>query len=638
MTLNCLRCDWKGETEEAACPNCGGEALYTVPISPAAEAATPARNQLEEPAPKTADAPDTAVSDPSPLEANPPTSPEEVLEPSSRPARPVVAFVLAGVALTVILGSWLKAQEDRSAPPASKGAAAGETPAITDSAAPAAPPRPGAVVRIYGATGRIAGRVVVPSPKLLASDGRSVLVFTEGGTTRTALVVFDATKADAFRDYGVADALSATNDGEAAVSSLAAAGGRAWLGSDTGGLYRLAAGGDAVGRADRDVPALDNLEPDSLVGAAGSLWMSWFPAGPCCVFPPDLYRVDPATGRVTARIDDATRVVASGAGFVWAVVNPQEAEPRIVRIDTRTNKAAMIGTLEHPWADLVAAGGAVWASSPKDQTIARLDPVTGEEIERVRVGGEPGPLAAGGGALWAVIGTDGTIERHDLRTGEVRTINVGGTPGDLVFAHGSVWVTVLESTEAGAGAETQPLSFVVPIGRQSLTVDGIPLSFSVRTAGWEGYGGVLMSKSEFGPQGAEGVIFWAGFPDGRYAVPCAPLDDPSIVSAEGVAAAVATAPGTEPLVGRADVVVGGRDATRVVVGVRENVGCDPGFFYRWKAQTGGAMWSAGPRDTIRVWIVKVHGKLLFIGAETHQDATRSLDREIEQIVDSIRFD
>jgi hypothetical protein len=148
-----------------------------------------------------------------------------------------------------------------------------------------------------------------------------------------------------------------------------------------------------------------------------------------------------------------------------------------------------------------------------------------------------------------------------------------------------------------------------------------------------------MSKSEFGPQGAEAVIFWAGFPDGRYADLCSPLDDPRIVSAAGVAAAVATAPGTELLVGRADVTMGGRAATRVVVGVDEDVGCDPGFFYRWKPQTGGAMWvTTEPGDTIRAWIVDVDGTLLFIGAETHEGATPALGREIEQIVGSIRFD
>jgi hypothetical protein len=51
------------------------------------------------------------------------------------------------------------------------------------------------------------------------------------------------------------------------------------------------------------------------------------------------------------------------------------------------------------------------------------------------------------------------------------------------------------------------------------------------------------------------------------------------------------------------------------------------------------MWvTSDPGDTIRVWIVDVDGTLLFIGAETREDATPALEREIEGIVGSIRFE
>jgi hypothetical protein len=54
---------------------------------------------------------------------------------------------------------------------------------------------------------------------------------------------------------------------------------------------------------------------------------------------------------------------------------------------------------------------------------------------------------------------------------------------------------------------------------------------------------------------------------------------------------------------------------------------------------GDAMWvTSDPGDTIRVGIVDVDGTLLFIGAETREDATPTLEREIEGIVGSIRFD
>jgi hypothetical protein len=57
--------------------------------------------------------------------------------------------------------------------------------------------------------------------------------------------------------------------------------------------------------------------------------------------------------------------------------------------------------------------------------------------------------------------------------------------------------------------------------RLSRTVAGIPFSFTVPTAGWEEFGRISINKSIFGPQGAEAIIFWASFPDGDTADPCA---------------------------------------------------------------------------------------------------------------------
>ena len=76
----------------------------------------------------------------------------------------------------------------------------------------------------------------------------------------------------------------------------------------------------------------------------------------------------------------------------------------------------------------------------------------------------------------------------------------------------------------------------------------------------------------------------------------------------------------------------------MVLTVRKNVGCDPGFFYTWRAVSGGTLWlTTDVGDTIRVWIVPVGGMRLFIAAATNDQATSSLEKEIQQIVESIRF-
>jgi hypothetical protein len=190
-------------------------------------------------------------------------------------------------------------------------------------------------------------------------------------------------------------------------------------------------------------------------------------------------------------------------------------------------------------------------------------------------------------------------------------------------------------------ASTRPTPDIEPrlIGRRALTVDGVPFSFSVRTRGWETFGSISINKSTVGPQGAEAIIFWTSFPDGDHADPCSQLLSPPVGrSAADLAAAVATAPGTKLVTGPSDVTVGGRAAKHVVLTVRQDVGCDPGFFYTWQDIPWGALWPmTGVGDTIRVWIVDVDGTRLFIEAETSKQAGSGLKQEIQEIVESIRF-
>jgi hypothetical protein len=102
---------------------------------------------------------------------------------------------------------------------------------------------------------------------------------------------------------------------------------------------------------------------------------------------------------------------------------------------------------------------------------------------------------------------------------------------------------------------------------------------------------------------------------------------------------VAAAPGTELVSGPSDVTVGGRPAKHVVLTVRGDVACQPGFFYTYDPRGGGAFWhDTLPGDMIAVWIVDLDGTLFFIEGETREDAASALEQQIQQIVDSIRFE
>ncbi len=222
--------------------------------------------------------------------------------------------------------------------------------------------------------------------------------------------------------------------------------------------------------------------------------------------------------------------------------------------------------------------------------------------------------------------------------------------GDVVCtkepgASSRIVITARFASEAAAAA-VDPENAEDRLGaRHTVTEEGV--SFSFRVPGWERFSSISTDKSAgpisintslTGPQGAEAIIFWTSFPDGDYADPCARLLSPPVgSSASDLAAAVSTAPGTELLTGPSNVTVGGRPAKHVALTVREDVGCDPGFFYTWRAVYGGAFWlKTGVGDTIRVWIVDVDGMRLFIEAATAYGF--GLEQEVQQIVESIRFE
>ena len=220
---------------------------------------------------------------------------------------------------------------------------------------------------------------------------------------------------------------------------------------------------------------------------------------------------------------------------------------------------------------------------------------------------------------------------------------------------------VSPSSSATARPASSPTAASVGLGwhshgaRQTLIERGVRFSFKVPTKApderswWERFrvatgkyprGPISLNKSFVGPQDAEAIIYWTSFPNGDYADPCADVLAPSIGrSAAALAAAVSTAPGTKLVSGPSDVTLGGRPAKHVVLTVREDVGCDPGFFYTWQDEMWGPFWGGtNVGDTIRVWIVDVDGTRLFIEAETTKQAGSDLEQEIQQIVESIRFD
>lgn len=265
--------------------------------------------------------------------------------------------------------------------------------------------------------------------------------------------------------------------------------------------------------------------------------------------------------------------------------------------------------------------------------------------------------------------TGGLPQRRAVRSGGLRS---RGRSARLAVAAAAVVVIVVAvgsltpSGEgpgaSGTGATTLPSpsrsprftpratvdpQVVTPRTRPT-SVDGIRFSFD--PAGWEisGDGGGIdyISKSDRGPQGAEAQIVFTAFPSlGVRHWEChylsAYLASPEADLALGpVAELVASVPGTELVAGPTSVTVGGIDSSYVEFRVRDDVGCDPGFFFLYPSSMGGALWpETAPGDTVRVWIVDVPGAShLFVEAKTKPGAGSGLLADIATIVDSIEFE
>lgn len=252
---------------------------------------------------------------------------------------------------------------------------------------------------------------------------------------------------------------------------------------------------------------------------------------------------------------------------------------------------------------------------------------------------------------WNLVGTLGEMGRR------ARLAVALASAALVVIVAGSLWraldgpagvgaspstpSTVRPSSSTAAGRA--PQQSVLPGGRVRLGDGGIRFSIEV-PGGWEGFADAhdnYIGRSVVGPQGAEAVIFWTTYPaGGRVAYECHYLRSrPAATSATELAALVAQVSGTEVVSGPADLTIDGLPAKRVTILVREDVGCDPGFFFTYPNGWGGALWpETEPGDMVTVWIVDVRGELLFLEAKTKPDAGAGLIEQIETIVGSIQFE
>jgi ABC-type branched-subunit amino acid transport system substrate-binding protein/streptogramin lyase len=160
-----------------------------------------------------------------------------------------------------------------------------------------------------------------------------------------------------------------------------------------------------------------------------------------------IHRIDPATGKVEARVRVEPRLggsIAAGPDGVWFI---DATDFAVARIDPATNRVAERVAVDSAWlSGLAIGGGAVWAASPQEGRLWRIE--RGRRPQPIDVGGSPSYVGYGGGAVWAADYRDGVVTRVDARTGAVARVPLGAAQA-LAVGGGAAWVSVLGGKSAG---------------------------------------------------------------------------------------------------------------------------------------------------------------------------------------------
>jgi streptogramin lyase len=152
-------------------------------------------------------------------------------------------------------------------------------------------------------------------------------------------------------------------------------------------------------------------QPQDAVLAEGSLWVSDFEGR--------VVRVDPASGRVTARIEVPGNPagIAAGDGAIW-VASPDlspDGDGMLARIDPRSNRVVervQVGA----YVEAIAVGaGGVWLIDQHRPGLDRIDPATGERTARVPFARAGAMVVGDDTTLWA-LGDEGTVVTVDGRS------------------------------------------------------------------------------------------------------------------------------------------------------------------------------------------------------------------------------
>ena len=194
-------------------------------------------------------------------------------------------------------------------------------------------------------------------------------------------------------------------------------------------------------------------------------------------------------------------------------------------------------------------------------------------------------------------------------------------------------------------ADSFPAAGELAIGRHSMIREGVPFSIDVAAPGWRSQQGFEFIKGTEGKPNGAGLLFWSSTPDNVYANPCAhtpltPAAGPGIAS---LATAVSRIPGTQLVSGPTDLTVDGQPAKRTMITIPDDIDC-AGVLKLWYDDDMGSEAGRFPTvlpSTMRVWMIDVDGTTVWIDGETYEtygDTSPTLEREMQEMIESIVFE
>jgi DNA-binding beta-propeller fold protein YncE len=288
------------------------------------------------------------------------------------------------------------------------------------------------VVRVDPASGRVQAVVRVgPDPLLMEVASGHVWTLNLGDGTLSR--IDPATNRATTMSIGVV--VGVTGDGD-----------DLWVAVDGSTLVRIdgATGEERASIRLGAQPLFALRDAGFLAVGEGAIWLT-VPQGSADASPM-LWRIDPATGYVIAKIQLGPNPLSplSDGRYLWIItMTPFRGQLR--RVDMRSNRVTEVQVGNQPWG-LAVGAGSLWVGHQSDREVWRLDRRTGETAAKIPISDAARGVGFGGGLVWVTSETG--LMSIDPSTNEViRTIDLierapDEGPIGVAFVAGSVWVSV----------------------------------------------------------------------------------------------------------------------------------------------------------------------------------------------------